>query len=68
MAYLVAIPERAGRCRWCGCTHDKPCPEGCWWANRAQTLCSACVSLDAMLKTAAGRQRLATLVQLNGQP
>jgi hypothetical protein len=35
-----------GKCRWCGCTYDEPCPESCGWANREQTLCTACVAVD----------------------
>lgn len=35
-----------GRCRWCRCTYTRPCPEGCGWADRAQTLCTACVEID----------------------
>ena len=38
--------ERIGKCRWCGCTYYEPCPEGCGWANRDQTLCTACVNVD----------------------
>lgn len=36
-----------GICRFCRCSHFNPCPEGCWWADRAETLCSACVDVDA---------------------
>jgi len=36
-----------GRCQKCGCTDNTPCVgafgEGCGWANRSQTLCTACV-------------------------
>lgn len=38
--------ERPGTCRWCGCSHFEPCPEGCGWANTKQTLCTACVNVD----------------------
>lgn len=31
-----------GVCCVCGCEEDNPCPEGCWWANYSQTLCSTC--------------------------
>lgn len=34
------------RCRWCRCTYFDPCPEGCGWANREHTLCTACVNVD----------------------
>lgn len=41
MTKRFALP-RPGTCRVCGCTHHQPCLEGCAWADRAQTLCSAC--------------------------
>jgi len=41
------VGDRAGVCRFCRCTHFNPCPEGCWWADRAQTLCSGCADVDA---------------------
>lgn len=47
--------ETPGKCRWCGCTYEEPCPGSCGWANRSQTLCTACVNLDrewSHLKTA----------------
>jgi hypothetical protein len=30
---------------FCGCTYDNPCPNGCGWANRQQTLCTDCVAV-----------------------
>lgn len=35
-----------GTCRFCGCTDDRACPEGCSWANRGRTVCSSCVRVD----------------------
>jgi hypothetical protein len=35
-----------GSCRWCRCTYDDPCPQGCGWADAAQTLCTACTALE----------------------
>jgi hypothetical protein len=35
-----------GRCRFCRCSHFKPCPSGCGWANSQQTLCTACIEID----------------------
>ena len=61
----IAIPERPGRCRWCGCTEFNACPVGCSWANRQQTLCSECVMLDALMRTVKGRRELAGFVQQN---
>lgn len=34
---------RGGVCLFCGCTYDRPCPNGCGWANRAQTFCTECI-------------------------
>jgi hypothetical protein len=59
-AWLLESP---GQCRWCGCTYDTPCPEGCGWANRAQTLCTACLPLDRALHTVSGRRELAEFLQ-----
>jgi hypothetical protein len=52
----LTIPERPGVCRWCGCTYHDPCPPGCSWANRQQTLCSECVAFDTAMRTKAGRR------------
>jgi hypothetical protein len=41
------VADRPGLCRFCGCTYYHPCPEGCGWADRKQTLCTACVHVDA---------------------
>lgn len=54
----IEIKEKPGRCRWCGCTYDDPCPPGCGWANRAQTLCTECVEFDQKIRTAGGRREL----------
>jgi hypothetical protein len=32
-------------CRKCGCTEDRACPGGCWWA--APGLCSSCAGVPA---------------------
>ncbi|HYM24944.1 MAG TPA: hypothetical protein VEU08_17125 [Vicinamibacterales bacterium] len=61
--HTITIPQTPGRCRWCRCTYNNPCAEGCAWANREQTLCTACVPLDAALKSAAGRRNLAEFIQ-----
>lgn len=37
---------KPGRCRWCRCTHDTPCPNGCGWADRDQTLCTECRGVE----------------------
>lgn len=51
----LKVLERPGRCRWCGCTYNDPCPEGCGWANRQQTLCTACAEFDRLMKSREGR-------------
>lgn len=37
---------RPGVCRWCRCSYFDPCPGGCGWANREQTVCTECVDVD----------------------
>lgn len=29
-----------GKCKFCKCTEEAACPEGCGWANEAKTVCS----------------------------
>lgn len=39
-------PRTAGlACTVCGCTDDRACPGGCYWARRDPPLCSACVEI-----------------------
>lgn len=57
------IVNRSGQCRWCRCTYERPCANGCSWADRTQTLCSECVPLDKAMRTTAGRRELAEFVQ-----
>lgn len=57
-----------GICRWCRCTYDNPCANGCGWADRAQTLCTECVPLERALMTMRGRQALVLFLQENWQP
>jgi hypothetical protein len=35
-------PGEPGVCRFCGCSHFDPCPEGCAWADQKETLCTEC--------------------------
>ena len=51
-----------GRCRWCGCTWTRPCLGGCSWGNAQETLCSECVEVDRLIRSRAGRQELAMIV------
>jgi hypothetical protein len=59
----LTIRETPGRCRWCDCTDDNGCAEGCSWVNPAHTLCSACGDLDRLVRTRGGRAQLATALQ-----
>lgn len=31
-----------GHCRVCGCTDAQACPDGCWWVDADETVCSSC--------------------------
>lgn len=36
------LPHRKpGRCRYCGCTDDRACEEGCRWYDREHTVCDS---------------------------
>jgi hypothetical protein len=69
---IVTVTETPSHCRWCGCSERDPCLGGCGWANAAQTLCTACVTLDRMAKSVAGRASLAAIYaeweDTNGPP
>lgn len=54
----ITIPETPGRCRWCACRYEDPCEHPCGWANRAQTLCTGCVEVDRLVRSARGRAQL----------
>lgn len=34
-----------GVCKVCACSEADACDDGCGWANRSQTLCTACEGL-----------------------
>ena len=55
-----------GICRWCRCTYDNPCANGCSWVDRTQTLCSECVPLDKAMQSMAGRRQLAEFLSDHG--
>lgn len=44
--YRIPTPKR--RCRVCGCTDDRACPEGCRWVE--PDLCSSCIGKDPRKK------------------
>jgi hypothetical protein len=54
----ITVSVTPGVCRWCRCSYYDPCEGGCGWANRAQTLCTACVDFDRLTQTARGRAEL----------
>jgi hypothetical protein len=62
----IRVSLTPGSCRWCQCTDDTPCANGCSWVERTQTLCSECVPLDKALETRAGRRELAEFLQEHG--
>lgn len=64
----IRLSLTPGICRWCRCTYNNPCANGCGWADRAQTLCTECVPLDNAMQTAKGRQALVLFLQENWQP
>jgi hypothetical protein len=55
-----------GICRWCRCTYERPCANGCSWVERTQTLCSECEPLDHAMQTIAGRHEVAEFTQEHG--
>jgi hypothetical protein len=57
--FIVAVKLKPGTCRWCGCTERDPCPGGCGWADRQQTLCTSCSHFNKEIQTAAGRKKIA---------
>lgn len=59
----IRVSLTPGICRWCRCTYETPCANGCSWVERTQTLCSECVPLDKALQTMAGRRQLAEFIQ-----
>lgn len=52
-----------GRCRWCQCTYETPCANGCGWVDLARTLCTECTPLERAIATASGRRTLAAFLQ-----
>jgi ParB family chromosome partitioning protein len=43
----AAARTKRGTCRVCGCTDDHACPNGCFWLDQSETLCSTCGTVDA---------------------
>jgi hypothetical protein len=63
MSHAIYLTQTRGRCRWCRCTYDEPCANGCGWANREQTLCTECEPLDRAMRNVPGRRELAEFLQ-----
>lgn len=40
------------KCKYCGCTEDKPCAGGCFWAK--DDVCSNCIYSLGSLETLTG--------------
>lgn len=59
----IALADVSGRCRWCQCTARVPCKCGCSWANPRRSLCTACVEVDKLARTPAGRRVIARILQ-----
>jgi hypothetical protein len=62
----IRVSLTPGVCRWCRCTYESPCANGCGWVDRTQTLCTECVPLETAMHTMAGRRELAEFVQEYG--
>ena len=46
VADILAPPKfSSGRCRYCHCTDDHACDEGCEWIDDAHTVCSNTVCM-----------------------
>jgi len=52
-----------GTCRYCGCTEEHACPDGCAWADDTLMICTTCEELALELGYAA----LDALVELEGR-
>lgn len=59
----IRVSLTPGVCRWCRCTYERPCANGCSWVERTQTLCSECLPLETALQTTVGRRELAEFAQ-----
>jgi hypothetical protein len=57
--FILAVRLKPGVCRWCGCTERDPCPGGCGWADRQQTLCTSCAPFNREIQTTTGRKKIA---------
>ena len=40
----MILEEGERKCRVCGCTDERGCPEGCWWVE--DDLCSSCAGKE----------------------
>jgi hypothetical protein len=52
-----------GTCRYCGCTEEQACPEGCAWADDTLTVCTTCQEIALEM----GYSALDALVELEGR-
>jgi len=50
-----------GVCSVCACIQSEACDEGCGWANKGMTLCTACVDLSDAEREAKRQLNMADL-------
>lgn len=46
----AAMEARSGICRYCLCTDERACPDGCSWHDKAHTVCSSAPCVAAWEK------------------
>ena len=44
--FTVTVTSPYGQCRWCRCTDEHACANGCRWIDVDHTLCSECAPID----------------------
>lgn len=44
------MEARSGICRYCLCTDERACPDGCSWYDKAHTVCSTASCVEAWNK------------------
>jgi len=54
--FSLRLPDRWGRCRFCGCDDEHACKGGCAWANKAHTICTRCAPIERKLRRRPGRR------------
>ncbi len=57
-----AEADEPGTCRYCNCTDERGCPDGCAWADDTHAVCTSCAELALEM----GYSALDALVELEG--